>query len=352
MGTMPSPRFSHNAMYDSAQHRMLIWSGQGAELYNDVWAFNLTTYTWQELWHDGNVSGAPLKRYGTAAVFDPLTRRLVNFAGFTTSGRFDDTWTFDVDNKRWTDQTANPRPLRRCLHSASFAHDRHQMILYGGQSSDRLDDVWSLDLDTYVWSNLTPATRPAGRYFPSNVYAGNGNVIIFGGETNQGPSAELWKFSLSSNSWESLAQGNTRPSARSSHAAIYVPSQHKMIIFGGVGSGLFNDTWEYSITSSEIEVIYDPQPTTFSLEQNYPNPFNPATRIEFRVPDFTFVSLKVYDLLGREVTTLVNEWKEAGIHTVIFDIRNSSFAISSSGVYIYRLQAGEYVQQKTMVLVK
>ena len=123
-GSMPAGRFTPNAVYDSLMNRMIIWSGQGTELYNDVWAFDLRNHSWQQLWADGNVAGAPLKRYGTAAVFDPVNRRLVSFAGFTTSGRFEDTWSFQVDSMQWTERTDSFHPELRCLHSGYITPER------------------------------------------------------------------------------------------------------------------------------------------------------------------------------------------------------------------------------------
>jgi len=88
-------------------------------------------------------------------------------------------------------------------------------------------------------------------------------------------------------------------------------------------------------------------PTSFAIAQNYPNPFNPSTTIRFELPRGLAVRLSVFDLLGREVSVLVNEKREAGVHEVNFDA-----AHLSSGVYIYRLQAGNFVQSKKLVLVK
>jgi len=89
-------------------------------------------------------------------------------------------------------------------------------------------------------------------------------------------------------------------------------------------------------------------PLTYSLEQNYPNPFNPSTVIDYQLSANGFVTLKVYDLLGREIETLVNEYQSAGKHSALFTI-NSSL---SSGVYIYRLQCNGYKESKKMVLIK
>jgi hypothetical protein len=86
---------------------------------------------------------------------------------------------------------------------------------------------------------------------------------------------------------------------------------------------------------------------TVTLEQNFPNPFNPATRIWFSISERGLVSVKVFDVLGREVKTLVNEVLPAGTHERTWDARSCS-----SGVYFYRLQAGSYSNTKKLVLLK
>lgn len=98
-----------------------------------------------------------------------------------------------------------------------------------------------------------------------------------------------------------------------------------------------------------VSVNYEPSPTLneFKLEQNYPNPFNPATTIRYRIPERSFVTLKIYDLLGSEVATLVNEEKPACEYEVEFNAANLT-----SGIYFYKLQAGSFVQTKKMVLIK
>jgi hypothetical protein len=88
-------------------------------------------------------------------------------------------------------------------------------------------------------------------------------------------------------------------------------------------------------------------PTDFNLAQNYPNPFNPTTQINYSIPSSQKVVLKVYDELGREAATLVNADQAAGNYTVDFDASNLA-----SGVYFYRLQAGDFVQMKKMILMK
>jgi hypothetical protein len=93
--------------------------------------------------------------------------------------------------------------------------------------------------------------------------------------------------------------------------------------------------------------IKDNIPKKFDLKQNYPNPFNPVTNIKYDLPKNEFVTIKIYDLLGREIKTLVNEYKNPGSYIVTFN--GTEFA---SGIYFYRMQAGSFVQVKRMVLIK
>jgi len=88
-------------------------------------------------------------------------------------------------------------------------------------------------------------------------------------------------------------------------------------------------------------------PKEFNLKQNYPNPFNPVTNIKYDIPKNEFVIIKIYDLLGREIKILVNEFKNAGSYIISFN--GSELA---SGIYFYRIQAGSFVQVKRMVLIK
>jgi len=88
-------------------------------------------------------------------------------------------------------------------------------------------------------------------------------------------------------------------------------------------------------------------PKEFKLEQNYPNPFNPTTTIQYQLPQDARVTLKIYDILGSEVATLVNEEQEAGYKEVQFTGSNIA-----SGMYVYRLTAGDYVSVKKMMLLK
>ena len=98
--------------------------------------------------------------------------------------------------------------------------------------------------------------------------------------------------------------------------------------------------------------IGDLIPRVYSLNQNYPNPFNPTTQIMYGLPKDSQVELKVFNIMGQEVTTLVNGWQKAGYRSVVWDGRDNSGHPVASGVYFYKLRAGEFNSIKKMVLLK
>lgn len=129
-----------------------------------------------------------------------------------------------------------------------------------------------------------------------------------------------------------------------------------------------NGTWLYAggmgdkgkvasaVTSNQIAVFYNPDfdatPKNFALEKNYPNPFNPTTNIRYAVPAESKVVIKVYNMLGQEVRTLVNAVKSAGKFDVAWDGRNNSGQSVASGVYIYRMEAGKFNKAQKMLFIK
>jgi hypothetical protein len=133
-------------------------------------------------------------------------------------------------------------------------------------------------------------------------------------------------------------------------------------VYAVTDSSVTAGTWTYRIkevdldgaihysetaTTALLAIEASPIVTAYALEQNYPNPFNPNTTIQYSLPSAGDVKLTVFNVLGQEAATLVNENKPAGVHTVQFD--GSRLA---SGLYFYRLEAGQYVQMKKLVLLK
>jgi flagellar hook assembly protein FlgD len=93
-------------------------------------------------------------------------------------------------------------------------------------------------------------------------------------------------------------------------------------------------------------------PNQFALHQNHPNPFNPITTLRYDLPENGHVNITIYDMLGREIRTLVNSTQDVGYRSVIWDATNDYGKPVSAGVYLYQIQAGEFVQTRKMVLLK
>jgi hypothetical protein len=124
---------------------------------------------------------------------------------------------------------------------------------------------------------------------------------------------------------------------------------------GGTGLTLLVDeirlgtSWEHVSSSipDDVEELDNMAPDNYALSQNFPNPFNPVTNIHFSIPEAGFVSLKVYNLIGQEVATLVNEYINVGTYKVDFDAANLT-----SGIYFYKITSGNYSETKKMMLMK
>lgn len=105
----------------------------------------------------------------------------------------------------------------------------------------------------------------------------------------------------------------------------------------------FDGQFEYSL---EVEVKLE-VPTSFSVRQNFPNPFNPTTKIDFSIPSDDNVQIKVFNVLGMEIATLLNEHRQAGMHSIEFNANNFS-----SGIYFYKVVSGNYYEIKKMILLR
>ena len=93
-------------------------------------------------------------------------------------------------------------------------------------------------------------------------------------------------------------------------------------------------------------------PSGYSLHQNYPNPFNPVTKLRYDLPENSHVNITIFDILGREVKTIVNQYQNAGYRSITWNATNDHGHSVNAGVYLYRIQAGNYTLAKKMVLLK
>jgi len=174
--------------------------------------------------------------------------------------------------------------------------------------------------------------------------AEDGDFLYAGGSTNSNEMGLFWSTNKGS-TWDSLSILESRPYKGISSMVIVDLGMriYKTGLFMGTyGSGVLSFDVPIVNVNNERELI-----KVFSLSQNYPNPFNPSTNIEFEIPDYVFVSLKIYDVLGNELAVLLDEEKSPGNYKTAFH----AYGLAS-GVYFYQLKAGSFIQTKKMLLIR
>ena len=174
--------------------------------------------------------------------------------------------------------------------------------------------------------------------------ATTGNIIFAGTDNYSAGSSGVYLSTNNGASWLNKNQGFN-----------VIPTVSTLLISNNY---IFAGTYSYSLwrrSLSDIiglKQISEIVPAVYSLHQNYPNPFNPSTKIRYKIKDSRFVTLKVYDILGKEIVTLVNEKQSPGEYEVPFSINQFSGYQLPSGVYFYQLRAGDLVETKKMILLK
>ena len=372
----PVPRFTHNAVYDVQARRMVVWSGRkidadGQELFSDVWAFDIEAAEWALLQPSTEL---PQRRYGTAAIYDPRSHALINFAGFTLEGRFDDTWRFDLASALWEQLDPSGNPGERCLHTAAYDRLRGRMIIFGGQrGADALGDVWALDLGTRTWEELDSTAGPGGRKFPASVYDPvRDRFLILGGDTGTEKAGGVWALNLAAATWEELRPAGEAPAARDGAVAVYVAPEQRLVLFGGTGDDHLADVWSLSLPAAATAVTDRAStdranadradaraPAASKLGQSYPNPFNATTVIPFRVAATSRASghpvpveLAIYDVLGRRVRVLVQESLAPGHHEVSWHGDADGGRAVGSGIFICRMSTPDVRTTRKLLLVR
>jgi hypothetical protein len=165
-------------------------------------------------------------------------------------------------------------------------------------------------------------------------------LVIVGTTLFAGTNGGVFRSSNNGTSWSAVSTGLPNVLVRT------LAANSTTLIAGTDGSGVWRRPLSELIT--DVRPMHgDEVPMRFALEQNYPNPFNPTTNIGFRISDFGFVSLRVFDVLGREVETLVNEQMQPGSYSV--QLNANSLA---SGVYLCTMQTAGFMQTRKMLLMK
>ena len=207
-------------------------------------------------------------------------------------------------------------------------------------------------------------TDPTGDHIFTKTYGGSdeewgydikrtndGNFIVTGSSrSNSSGLGQLWLLKIDELGDTLWTKFFTSVNGSTGYSVIQATDNGFAVTGVAASSGTGSDVWVIRLkpegTSGNDDEIFR-LPMTFDLMQNYPNPFNPATSIQYAISSMQFVQLKVYDILGHEIVTLVKEEKPAGVHEVEFNASGLS-----SGMYLYRIQAGSFVETKKMILLR
>ncbi|MBN2571453.1 MAG: endonuclease [Ignavibacteriales bacterium] len=318
-----------------------VITGGGTVIYKGVdtnyihTGLNSTTTYYYKIWCKNNVD-----LYSTGITSSASTTNdtyILEFTNFTY-GTFEGWKQYSVtSNKNWIVKESSANPGVR----NDFYADMN------GYGADVASDDWlispelNLSLDSIYFN-----------YYTMSGYSGPDMYVkVSTNYTGGNPTTATWDLintHSATGSWTLWINQNVSLSDYSDEPSVYVAFQY---ISTGTTTGLAAN-WrvdELEIGGLDLVGICEGEniPNEFSLSQNYPNPFNPSTIIKFALPKASNVRLLVYNVLGEEVATLVNNELNAGWHTVDFNANNLS-----SGIYFYRIEAGDFVSVQKMILMK
>jgi N-acetylneuraminic acid mutarotase len=256
---------------------------------------------------------------------------------------------YDPMTNIWQTKTAMPTPRQ------TFASSELDGLIYVfGGASDNFGqeipeqvDVYNPGLNTWVTINTS---MPIPR---DNVSAATLNEIIyvFGGRTAEFTWPRVDIYDPVSNSWTTAPN---MPTPRLNLATSTVTARIYAIGGGQLGAvfRVLSTVEEFDPTPTSVEDHTTRLPESFVLHQNYPNPFNPATTIIYELSKPARVALKVINVLGQEVRTLVDEEKQSGFYDVVWDGRDQHGNRLASGVYLLKFEANDFAQTRKMILMQ
>jgi hypothetical protein len=321
-----------------------------------AWVYTRTGGTWSQ---QGNKLTGGV-RFGTSVALSSDGNTAIVGAAFTSSYQ-GGAWIFTRSGGVWTqqgDSLVGTGAIGGAYQgtSVSVSWDGNTAVVGGPFDNGRAGAVWVYTRTGGVWSQQggklvgTGAAGSALRGWSASL-SGDGNTVIVGGPIDNDSLGAAWVFTRTAGVWSQVGSklvGTGVVGIAWQGQSVSISTDGTTAIVGGHrDNNQAGAAWVYSGGTSGISEPGGEVPRAFCLTQNYPNPFNPTTTIKYHLPNSSEVRLSVFDPLGRELSLLVNERKDAGVHEVKFDA-----AGLSSGVYFYHLQAGDFTQTKRLLLLK
>jgi len=237
--------------------------------------------------------------------------------------------------------------------NSGTAGNRKTLVHIGGDLGYNYSRTGSGGLDLNFANTISGYNYKLDNAYPSpgnvvGVGVDVGNTRTISGTTNYYPDG----CSMTNGSFPLYRYGNHTAADTLAGVMRYTPTYEVRSLFNDPRYYTGAGGWQPVLAAllgaiTGVNPVNNTVPEVYSLSQNYPNPFNPSTNIKFSIPQAGNVKMVVFDVLGREVTTLVNEFRQAGNYVVDFNA-----SLLSSGVYFYRIDAGNFTETKKMLLVK
>ena len=253
---------------------------------------------------------------------------------------------YDPMTDTWT--TKAERPRGGVVFASWVANSEiHVMGGFGDNSTSGFTDTYDTVNDSWTTSR---ASRLTARFSTEHA-SENGIVYVTGGVDQTGQEAvdDLEVYDIASNTWTAKKSMDT---VRERHVAIAYSG--KLYAIGGFGGGgiRWNTVEEYTLNTPTSVGPENNIIDSFVLHQNYPNPFNPGTRISYEISAPTSVTLRIVNLLGQNVKTLVDQNQPAGVYDIDWNGKDDYGQQVAGGIYLYRLEAGDVVQTRKMILAQ
>jgi hypothetical protein len=250
-------RHGHSAIVDLAHQRMVVFGGFVSGSNAVLSTLQTMTLDGTATWSTLALGGGPGARFGHSAIVDAPGGRMIVFGG-QNLGSLNDLWSLDLSVPSWAALIpAGAPPPPRFGHAAVFDRVRRRMIVFGGfDGSSYLNDVWVLSLNgTPTWTQLSPGgTAPSPRDYSSAIYDPvRDRMLVFSGNDGSATPSDVWALSLgASPEWSAVATAGSSPAGRLAACAAYDPAGNRMVVFGGWGyvPGPLGDTWELSLSGT------------------------------------------------------------------------------------------------------
>ena len=334
----PIPRKNHASVKSNDKMTVLFGEGSSA-LLSDIWQYDPQTNTWEELTSGGASIPTARKSHSATSIGDDI----YVCGGLDSNGSgLSDFWKYNTTTGIWSQVAEHPGA---CAGHGAFYHNG-SLYAFGGYEPEYFsyrNDIWCYSSVTNSWDYVNAGgTLPSERAFFAATQDPAGSFFVFGGQDNSETIAlsDNYKFDVNTSTWTQIADGPARTKA----AAVYCDDT-SIYLFGGLNElgDATNELWKYNPSADTWEEVVvgvdDPEiivPSGFSLSA-FPNPFNPLTTIKYQLIKSGYIELKIFNIKGELVRTLVKDERNIGDHSVIWNSNDDSGNFVSSGVYLYKL---------------